>query len=146
MFARHVSMHLKPNTRAELSQTIQNEILPLLRKQHGFQDEIVFAASGSGTEVVAISLWGKREDAEAYHRGSYPEVVKALAKVLDGTPEVRTFEVVNSTLQKDRRGINPASKPSGVRPHLMLRQFSEPARVQACGRDRTPDHYELRTR
>ena len=98
MFARHVSMHLKPNTRAELSLTLENEILPLLQKQHGFQDEIVFA--GSGTEVVAISLWDKKEDAEAYHRGSYPEVVKALARVVDGTPEVRSFEVVNSTLQR----------------------------------------------
>lgn len=100
MFARHVSMQLKPNTRAEFTQTIENEILPLLRKQHGFQDEIVFVAAGSGTETVAISLWDKKEDAEAYHRGSYPEVLKALAKVVDGTPEVRNFEVANSTLQK----------------------------------------------
>jgi hypothetical protein len=44
MFARHVSMHLKPNTRAEFTQMIENEILPLLRKQHGFQDEIAFVA------------------------------------------------------------------------------------------------------
>jgi heme-degrading monooxygenase HmoA len=100
MFARHVSMQLKPNTRAEFTQTIENEILPVLQKQHGFQDEIVFFAAGSGTETVAISLWDKKEDAEAYHRASYPEVLKALAKVIDGTPEVRNFEVANSTLQK----------------------------------------------
>ena len=99
MFARHVSMHLKPNTRAEFTQTIENEILPLLKKQHGFQDEIVFVDPGSGTEAVAISLWDKKEDAEAYLRGSYPEVLKALAKVVEGTPEVRDFEVANSTLQ-----------------------------------------------
>ena len=100
MFARYVSMHLKPNTRAEFTQAIENEILPVLRKQHGFQDEIVFVSPGPGTETVAISLWDKKEDAEAYHRGSYPEVLKALAKVVDGTPEVRNFEVANSTLQK----------------------------------------------
>ncbi len=41
-----------------------------------------------------------KEDAEAYLRGSYPEVLKALAKVVNGTPEVRNFEVANSTLQK----------------------------------------------
>lgn len=100
MFARHVSMQLKPNTRAEFTQTIENEILPLLRKQHGFQDEIAFVAEGTGTEVVAISLWDKKEDAEAYLRDGYPEVLKTLAKVVDGTPEVRNFEVANSTLQK----------------------------------------------
>jgi|SRR5947208_17104516 heme-degrading monooxygenase HmoA len=100
MFARHVSMHLKPNTRAEFTQTMENEILPLLKKQHGFRDEIVFLTPGSGTEGVAISLWDSKEDAEAYLRDSYPEVLKALAKVVDGTPEVRNFEVVNSTLQE----------------------------------------------
>jgi heme-degrading monooxygenase HmoA len=100
MFARHVSMHLKPNTRAEFTQTVENEILPLLRKQHGFRDELVFVAPGSGTEVVAISLWDEEEDAEAYGRGSYSEVLKALAKVVTGTSEVRNLEVANSTLQK----------------------------------------------
>ena len=100
MFARHVSMHLKPNTRMEFAQAIENEILPVLRKQHGFQNEIVFVAPGSGAEAVAISLWEKKEDAEAYLSGSYPEVLKALAKVVDGTPEVRNFEVAHSTLQE----------------------------------------------
>jgi|ERR1700681_2118044 len=100
MFARHVTMHLKPNTRAEFTKAIENEILPLLKKQHGFRDEIVFVAPGSGTEAVAISLWDKKEDAEAYLRSSYPDVLKALAKVVDDTPEVRNFEVGHSTLQE----------------------------------------------
>jgi hypothetical protein len=52
--------------------------------------------------VVAISLWDKKEDSEAYLRGSYPEVLKALAKVVNGTPEVRNFEVANSDPAKDR--------------------------------------------
>ena len=100
MFARHVTMHLKPNTRAEFTQTIEKEILPLLKRQQGFRDEIVFVVPGSGTEAVAISLWDRKEDAEAYLRDSYPDVLKALAKVVDGTPEVRNLEVANSTLQE----------------------------------------------
>lgn len=100
MFARHVSMHLKPNTRAQFTQTFEKEIIPLLRKQKGFQDEIAFIAEGGGTEVVAISLWDKKENAEAYQSSSYPEVLKTLGKVVDGTPEVRNFEVTNSTLQE----------------------------------------------
>ena len=100
MFARHVSMHLKPNTRAEFTQTLEKETIPLLRKQKGFQDEIAFVAAEAGTLVVAISLWDTKEDAQAYQRAAYPEVLKTLSKVVEGTPEVRDFEVTNSTFQK----------------------------------------------
>jgi heme-degrading monooxygenase HmoA len=93
-------MHLKPNTRAEFAQTLEKEIIPLLRKQKGFQDEIAFVAAGGGTLVVAISLWDKKEDAQAYEHAAYPEVLKTLSTVLEGTPEVQDFEVTTSTFQK----------------------------------------------
>ena len=96
MFARRVSMHLKPNSVAELTQRLDKEIIPLLRKQKGFQDEITFVAP-SGTEAFGISLWEKAENAEAYNRGTYPEVTKILAKLVEGTPQVETYEVSNST-------------------------------------------------
>jgi heme-degrading monooxygenase HmoA len=93
-------MHLKPNTRAEFTQTLEKEIIPLLRKQKGFQDEIAFVAAETGTLIVAISLWDTKEDAQAYQRAVYPEVLKTLSKVVEGTPEVRDLEVTNSTFQK----------------------------------------------
>jgi len=96
MFARHVSMHLKPNSVGEFSRTMEKEIIPELRKQRGFQDEITFIAS-EGTGAVAISLWDRKENAEAYNRATYPEVLKALAKVLDGDLHIQTYEVANST-------------------------------------------------
>ena len=99
MFARNVSLHLKPNSVAEFTRTIEKEIIPLLRKQKGFQDEIMFVASG-GLEAVGISLWEEKENAEAYNRGTYPEVLKSLAKVVEGTPRVQTYEVSNSTFHK----------------------------------------------
>jgi len=99
MFARNVSLHLKPNSVAEFTRTIEKEIIPLLRKQPGFQDEIMFVAS-NGLEAVGISLWEEKENAEAYNRGTYPEVLKSLAKVVEGTPRVQTYEVSNSTFHK----------------------------------------------
>jgi hypothetical protein len=99
MFARNVSMHLKPNSVAEFTRTLDQEIIPLLRKQKGFQDEIAFVVP-NGTEAVGISLWDLKESAEAYGRGTYPEVLKALAKVVEGTPQVQTYEVTNSTFHK----------------------------------------------
>ena len=99
MFARKVRMHLKPNSVAEFTQRLENNVLPLLRKQKGFQDEITFVGQ-SGTEAFAISLWDKAENAEAYNRASYPEVTKILATVLEGAPQVETFNVANSTFHK----------------------------------------------
>ena len=49
---------------------------------------------------VAISFWEKRENADAYQRGAYPDVLKAVAKVADGAPQVQTSEVSNSTWHK----------------------------------------------
>jgi hypothetical protein len=99
MFARTVNLHLKPNSVSELTQTIDKEIIPLLRKQKGFPDEITFVVPG-GAEAVAISLWDQKENAEAYGRATYPQVLRALAKLVVGTPQVQTSEVSNSTFHK----------------------------------------------
>ena len=99
MFARKVSMQLKHNSLAEFTQKIEKDIIPLLRKQTGFQDELTFVAPGE-TKVFGISLWDNKENAETYNRVTYPEVTKLLAKVVEGTPQVETYEVSNSTFHK----------------------------------------------
>ena len=43
MFARNVSIHLKSNLLSDYTRTFENYILPLLRKQNGFNGEITFA-------------------------------------------------------------------------------------------------------
>ena len=99
MFAPRVYLHLKPNSVAELTQKLEKEIIPLLRKQKGFLDEITFVSKG-GKEAFGISLWDNAENAEAYNRGTYSEVTKILASVIDGPAQVETFEVSNSTFHK----------------------------------------------
>ena len=99
MFARHVSMRLKPNTLAEFNQTIENEVIPLLQKQKGFRDEVVLT-NASGTDTVGISFWDLKENADAYNREIFPEVQKLLAKVTEGTPQIQTYVVSRSTLHK----------------------------------------------
>jgi len=94
-----VSIQLKPNTHREFTEKFEKEIIPTLKKQQGFQDEILFVVSG-GPEVVAISLWDSKENAETYNRVTYPEVLKTLANLVDGTPKVRTYDVAYSTFHK----------------------------------------------
>jgi hypothetical protein len=99
MFARHVSIHLKSNMLSDYSRTFEKDALPLLRKQNGFKDEITFAGPG-GVDVTAISLWENKTDAEAYNTNTYPQVLKTMARFIEGTPKVQTSDVVTSTLHK----------------------------------------------
>ena len=99
MFARSVSIRLKPNSVAEFTRLIENDTLSLLRKQKGFKDEITFVTP-NGTEAVEISLWDEKQNADAYSRDAYPELLKILGKVVEGTPQVHTYEVANSTFHK----------------------------------------------
>jgi hypothetical protein len=99
MFARNVSIHLKSNMLSDYARTFEKDVLPLLRKQNGFKDEITFAGPG-GVDVTAISLWENKSDAEAYNTNTYPEVLKTMARFIEGTPKVQTSDVVTSTLHK----------------------------------------------
>jgi heme-degrading monooxygenase HmoA len=99
MFSRNVSLHLKPNTLTDFSKAFESEVVPMLRKQTGFRDEIIL--SGEGTNNVnAISLWDTKEQADAYASNGYPEVLKTLDKYLDGPTKVRVSSVINSTMHK----------------------------------------------
>ena len=99
MFIRNVTIKLKANTAPEFNRIIENEILPLLRKQAGFRDEITFIAP-ERSEVVAISFWETKENCETYNRTGYPEVLKIVSKFVEGTPKVETLELLTSTLHK----------------------------------------------
>ena len=99
MYARRVTLNLKPNSRTEFVNALETEIIPVLRKQKGFQDEITFVAP-TGPEAFGLSLWDNKENAESYNRGSYVEVTKILSKLVEGTPRVELYEVANSTFHK----------------------------------------------
>jgi hypothetical protein len=96
MFARHVSIGLKPDSAREFILKFETDILPLLRRQDGFQDEITFLSEG-GKAAIAISLWDRKESADAYARDTYPEVLKSLATMVEGTPKVSAYDVASST-------------------------------------------------
>ncbi len=99
MFARHVVVRLKAKAAPEFTRLMEKEVIPMLRKQKGFLDEIVFI-SPDLTEAVGNSLWETQADAEAYTRKGYPEVIKSLETVVAGTPTVGTAIVSNSTFHK----------------------------------------------
>jgi heme-degrading monooxygenase HmoA len=99
MFARKVSMRLKAQGAGEFIQKMENEVIPLLRRQKGFLDEITLI-SQSGKEVYAYSFWESSADAEEYNRTTFTQVSKLLNGVIDGAVRVHTYMVANSTFHK----------------------------------------------
>ena len=87
MFARNVSIHLKSNMLSDYTRAFEKDVLPLLRKQNGFKDQITFAGPG-GVDVTAISLWENKADAETYNTKAYPDVLKTLARFMVRIPKV----------------------------------------------------------
>jgi heme-degrading monooxygenase HmoA len=96
MFSRNVSYKLKAKSAAEFTRIVEGEVIPLLRRQKGFDDAISFIAP-ERNEALTISLWDKKEDAEAHIMKTHPEILKALASVIEGSPHVESFEIGNST-------------------------------------------------
>ncbi len=107
MFARKVSIHLKKDSLTEFTKTLKQQIVPMLRKQKGFKDELVLAVPDSN-DVLAISLWETQTDAEAYNNSDFKNVLKALETVIEGTPRVGTPEVLQTTLYEPRAVVSAA--------------------------------------
>ena len=104
MFTSRVIMNLKPGSAAEAGRIFEDEVVPLLREQKGMRHEDTFI-SPQLSEAVLNSYWDTQGYAEAYSRAAYPAALKALSKVLEGTPQVETFGISSSTFHRitDRR-------------------------------------------
>ncbi len=99
MFARHITLQLKPYLAEQFPLTFEKEIVPLLKKQKGFVGELLLITPEK-KEVVAISLWEKKEFAEIYNRELYPKVEKIVEKYIEGAPVIKEFDAEYSTFQK----------------------------------------------
>jgi steroid delta-isomerase-like uncharacterized protein len=99
MYARNVSLRIKPGKLTEFNRALDQEVLPILRRQAGFRELITFVLAGD-VDITAISLWDSKEQAEAYNASDFPKVLKAVDALLDGTPKVQNLNVIQSTMER----------------------------------------------
>jgi len=96
MYARLVKGNFKTGKHDLASRTLESDVIPLLKKQKGFRDELDFFNKGE-KEGYSISFWDSKADLEKYEREVYPKVREKMADMFDGTPMTHNFEVANST-------------------------------------------------
>ena len=102
MYTRVVEITTKPGKARELCQTIDDKVLPILKKQAGFVDEVVMVSESEPDRVTAISFWKTKEDAHRYEKDQFENVRKAVQSSTEGAPQVRTFDVHTSTAHRVR--------------------------------------------
>ena len=98
MFTRVVEMTSKPGKSRELSNTINEKVMPILQKQGGFVDEMLLVSNVEPDRVLALSFWKTKEDAERYHRDQYKNVTETVRHPGERTihPHVRRAHVRRS--------------------------------------------------
>jgi heme-degrading monooxygenase HmoA len=91
-----VKGHIKPGKLESATRLLENDVIPLLKQQHGFRDEVSFFTEGAD-EGFAISFWDTKADLENYEREVYPKVRDKMRELFEDQPVARSYEVNNST-------------------------------------------------
>ncbi|MGB8325180.1 MAG: hypothetical protein WCE52_19645 [Candidatus Acidiferrum sp.] len=97
MYVRKLTLQLHHSEAGEFVRAIESEILPLLRKQPGFRDELVLI-NRMAKHAEAITFWNSQESADAFAKGPYSDMLKVLEKFIEDKPQVQEFQVAKTTL------------------------------------------------
>ncbi len=100
MFTRVVELRTRTGKSKEFSLTLNEKVLPILRKQPGFVDEITLVSNSEPERILALSFWQNQEQAERYHHETFPRITELLNNVLQDEPQVETYNVDTSTTHK----------------------------------------------
>ena len=86
--ARSVRFDIATDKNEEFHKLFKNEVLPILKKQDGFKNELLLV---QGQHVLAISVWNNVDSARKYETTTYPQVNTTLRPIMSGKPLVETF-------------------------------------------------------
>ena len=96
MYARRLIMQLHKNYAGDFTRTIESEIIPLLRKQPGFRDELVLV-NQAASQAETISLWNSQESADAFGKGPYMDMLKLIGRFIKDKPQLQGYQVAKTT-------------------------------------------------
>lgn len=97
MYARRLTMQLHQNDAADFTRVIESEIIPLLRKQPGFRDELVLI-NPAASQAETISLWNSQESADTFGKGPYVDMLKLIGRFIKDKPQLQGYQVAKTTL------------------------------------------------
>ena len=78
-YARDVQLQVKTGKEKELNTLFEKEVLPVLRKQNGFQEEVTLV-NPKGAHF--INFWENQQNAETYEKATYPSLLAELKEYI----------------------------------------------------------------
>lgn len=104
MFTRVVDVSSKTGKGKEVCSIIREQVMPILRNQNGFVDEITLVSNSDPDRIVALSFWRTKEDAQRYSSQQFQNVTNLIRQHLRSDPQVETYELESSTAHKIASG------------------------------------------
>jgi len=95
MHMLHVEGKIKAGRKDEFLTLWNSKILPEVKQQHGFMDEILLFED-PGNVAIALSFWTTRDDAEQFLRNGFDNAKSHVVHLLDGAVNIRRFDVKSS--------------------------------------------------
>ena len=95
-FARNVYFTVKDGKVDEFNRLFTADVAPMLKSEKGLLSQTVMLHDRNG---VGFTLWNDKTAADTYHSKVYPEVIKKLMPVLEGTPKVENYDRVLTPLR-----------------------------------------------
>lgn len=92
MYMMFIEGGLKPGKKDEFVSIWSSRILPLLKKQDGFVDEILLLEDGTQAPC-GLSFWKSREQCERYQQEGFQQAKSFVHDLMHGSPRIRGFEV-----------------------------------------------------
>jgi hypothetical protein len=93
MFARILEVIPKAEKKEEMIKTIRLEVLPILKREHGFVELLPLLPEAAKDPMIVVSLWNAKRDAERYVEAAFPKVEQILRPFLAVPLTVKMFEV-----------------------------------------------------
>jgi heme-degrading monooxygenase HmoA len=93
MYLLLIEGSVKPGKKHDFINAWKKEILPNLKKQNGFVDEILNFSTTDQERAVGLCFWKTQEEGERYHREVLPRITNNLQELITGPPTVRSFTV-----------------------------------------------------
>jgi quinol monooxygenase YgiN len=98
MFARVVEFTPKVEMKEEIINIVRNEVLPILKKQHGFMEFLPFVPETKTGRWITVTVWAEKGDAERWGREGFSKVEGILKLYLIAPVVCNLYNVETSLL------------------------------------------------